>query len=69
MRRAQGGEGDVEEQGVGVVVSDAFTVTAPAPAAVRVCRGGQATREACRHTLEVIEDALEQFPALSARVM
>ncbi|TDU32753.1 GntR family transcriptional regulator [Panacagrimonas perspica] len=59
----------LRHQGVGVVVSDAFTVTAPAPEAVRVCLGGQATREECRHTLEVIEDALEQFPALSARVM
>jgi len=59
----------LRQQGVGVVVSDAFTVTAPAPEAVRVCLGGQATREECRHTLEVIEDALEQFPELSARVM
>lgn len=59
----------LRQQGVGVVVSDAFTVTAPAPEAVRVCLGGQATREECRHTLEVIEDALEQFPALTSRVM
>lgn len=59
----------LRHQGVGVVVSDAFTVTAPAPEAVRVCLGGQATRDECRHTLEVIEDALERFPELSARVM
>lgn len=59
----------LRQQGVGVVVSDAFTVTAPAPEAVRVCLGGQATREECRHTLEVIEDALEQFPELTSRVM
>lgn len=59
----------LRQQGVGVVVSDAFTVTAPAPEAVRVCLGGQATREECQLTLEVIEDALEQFPALNSRVM
>ncbi len=59
----------LRQQGVGVVVSDPFTVTAPAPEAVRVCLGGQATREECRHTLEIIEDALERFPELSARVM
>ncbi len=59
----------LRQQGVGVVVSDTFTVTAPAPESVRVCLGGQATREECRHTLEVIEDALEQFPELTSRVI
>lgn len=56
-------------QGVSVVASDAFTVTAPAPEAMPVCLGGQATREECRHNLGVIEDALERFPALTSRVM
>ena len=55
--------------GVGVVVADAFTVTGPAPEAVRVCLGGIATRAECRHSLEVIEDALEQLPAVTSTVM
>lgn len=55
--------------GVGVVVSDTFTVSGPAPEAVRVCLGGAATREACGHSLEIIEDAIEQLPALASRVM
>lgn len=55
--------------GVGVVVSDSFTVTGPAPEAVRVCLGGVASREECGHFLEIIEDALEQSPALASRVM
>ncbi|MGH8447617.1 MAG: PLP-dependent aminotransferase family protein [Solimonas sp.] len=55
--------------GVGVVVSDTFTVGGPPPEAVRVCLGGSASREECGHTLEMIEDAIEQLPALASRVM
>lgn len=55
--------------GVGVVVSDTFTVSGAAPEAVRVCLGGPADREECRHTLEIIEDAIEQAPAVMSRVM
>lgn len=55
--------------GVGVVVSDAFTVTGPAPEAVRVCLGGISTREECLHSLEIIEDALEQIPEVASGVM
>lgn len=55
--------------GVGVVVSDSFTVAGPAPEAVRVCLGGPASRDECRHTLEIIEDAIEQSPAMASRVM
>ncbi len=55
--------------GVGVVVSDTFTTAGPAPEAVRVCLGGPASREECRHTLEIIEDAIEQSPAMVSRVM
>lgn len=55
--------------GVGVVVSDTFTVSGTAPEAVRVCLGGPADRDECRHTLEIIEDAIEQAPALVSRVM
>ena len=55
--------------GVGVVVSDTFTVSGAAPEAVRVCLGGPADRDECRHTLEIIEDAIEQAPAMVSRVM
>lgn len=55
--------------GVGVVVSDTFTVSGAAPEAVRVCLGGPADRDGCRHTLEIIEDAIEQAPAVMSRVM
>lgn len=55
--------------GVGVVVSDAFTVTGPAPEAVRVCLGGISNQQECRHSLEIIEDALEQIPEVASGVM
>lgn len=55
--------------GVGVVVSDAFTVTGPAPEAVRVCLGGVSSQQECRHSLEIIEDALEQIPEVASGVM
>ncbi|MFT4045257.1 MAG: PLP-dependent aminotransferase family protein [Solimonas sp.] len=55
--------------GVGVVVSDTFTVSGPAPEAVRICLGGAASRAECGHSLEMIEDAIEQLPALASRVM
>ena len=55
--------------GVGVVVSDTFTVAGAAPEAVRVCLGGSASREDCKHTLEIIEDAIEHLPARLSREM
>lgn len=59
----------LRNNGVGVVVSDAFTVTGPAPEAVRVCLGGIANRQECLHSLEIIEDALEQLPEVASSVM
>jgi DNA-binding transcriptional MocR family regulator len=59
----------LRSNGVGVVVSDAFTVTGPAPEAVRVCLGGIANRQECQHSLEVIEDTLEQLPEAASSVM
>ena len=59
----------LRSHGVGVVVSDTFTVSGTPPEAVRVCLGGNATREECRHSLEIIEDALEHLPAAASRVM
>ena len=44
--------------GVGVVVSDSFTVSGTPPERVRVSLGGGGTREGCRHALEIIADAL-----------
>ena len=55
--------------GVPVVVSDSFTVAGVAPEAVRVCRGGPADRDECRHSLGIIEDAVEQLPAVALRGM
>ena len=55
--------------GVGVVVSDTFTVSGAPPEAVRVCLGGNSSRDECRHSLEIIEDALEHLPAAASRVM
>ncbi len=59
----------LRSHGVGVVVSDTFTVSGGAPEAVRVCLGGSASRDDCQHSLEIIEDAIEQHPALASRVM
>ncbi|SEQ97297.1 DNA-binding transcriptional regulator, MocR family, contains an aminotransferase domain [Solimonas aquatica] len=55
--------------GVGVVIADTFTVSGPVPEAVRVCLGGSASREDCAHSLEIIEDAIEQAPELASRVL
>jgi DNA-binding transcriptional MocR family regulator len=52
--------------GVGVVISDTFTVSGTAPEAVRVCLGGIANRQECKHMLEIIADALEHTPLMSA---
>jgi DNA-binding transcriptional MocR family regulator len=49
--------------GVGVIVSDTFTVTGKPPEAVRVGLGGPGSREQCRHMLEIIDDAFEHVPA------
>jgi DNA-binding transcriptional MocR family regulator len=51
--------------GVPVVVSDSFIVAGAPPEAVRVCLGGPADRDACRHSLGIIEDAIEQLPAVA----
>ena len=56
-------------RGVGVVGSDAFAVTQTPPEAVRVCLGGAATRQDCRHSLELIADALDQLPDVVSSVL
>ena len=55
--------------GVPVVVSDSFVVAGTPPEAVRVCLGGPADRDECRHSLGIIEDAIEQLPAVALRGM
>lgn len=57
------------ESGVGVVPSDAFCVSGPAPAAVRVCIGGIATRDDIQHGLELIAQALRRPPSIAAAVV
>lgn len=54
---------------ISVVAADTFTVGLATPEAVRICLGGAASLEDCRHSLEIIEDAIEQHPALASRVM
>ncbi len=56
-------------RGIGVVGSDAFAITTTPPEAVRVCLGGAATRADCRHSLELIADALEQLPEVASTVL
>jgi len=46
--------------GVGVVVSDTFTVSGTPPENVRVGLGGSGDSESCRHRLEIIADALAE---------
>jgi DNA-binding transcriptional MocR family regulator len=48
--------------GIGVVASDAFSVSAQPPEAVRVCIGGIANREEIQHALELIGDTLQRSP-------
>ncbi|HTH94141.1 MAG TPA: PLP-dependent aminotransferase family protein [Rhodocyclaceae bacterium] len=52
----------MESSGIGVVASDAFCVAGPAPAAVRVCIGGIATRDEIEHALRLIGRALVDGP-------
>ena len=56
-------------RGIGVVGSDAFNVSGTPPEAVRVCLGGAANRPECRHSLELIADALEQLPEVASAVL
>jgi DNA-binding transcriptional MocR family regulator len=57
------------ESGVGVVPSDAFCVSGPPPAAVRVCIGGIANRDDIQHGLELIAQALRSTPRIAPAVV
>lgn len=54
----------VRSHGVIVIASDAFTVGATPPEAVRVCLGGVTGIEEVKNTLEVLTDVLEQSPTI-----
>ncbi|CAM5777032.1 putative HTH-type transcriptional regulator [Labrys miyagiensis] len=56
----------VRRTGIGVVVSDAFTVAGPPPEAVRVGLGGPISRERLRTGLEFMAHALEGSPETAA---
>jgi len=53
----------LRNSGIGVVVSDAFTVSGPPPEAVRVCLGGPASRSELKRALEALANALDRAPA------
>jgi DNA-binding transcriptional MocR family regulator len=59
----------LRESGVGVVPSDAFTVTGTPPAAVRVCIGGIAERDDIQHALELIAQTLANPPSAGPAVV
>lgn len=58
--------GHMRATGLGVVASDAFTVSGPASEAVRVCLGGPVMREGLRRGLEFMAHALSEPPELAS---
>jgi len=56
----------MRNSGIGVVASDAFTVTGPAPEAVRVCLGGPISRDRLKVALDFMVHALEGPPEMAA---
>lgn len=52
--------------GIGVVASDAFVATGPAPEAVRICLGGPINRAKVKGALEYAAHALTESPALAS---
>ena len=55
--------GHMRSTGVGIVPSDAFTVSGTPPEAVRICLGGPASRSTVERALECAAHALEALPA------
>lgn len=55
--------------GIGVVASDAFTVSGEPIEAARICLGGPINRERLKHALEYIAHAFEHPPEISSRVL
>lgn len=52
--------------GIGIVASDAFVATGPAPEAVRICLGGPINRANVKSALEYAAHALTESPALAS---
>ncbi|WP_448191455.1 aminotransferase-like domain-containing protein [Azospirillum sp. sgz301742] len=57
-------------RGIAAVVSDTFAVThAAPPEALRICLGAPADREETRRILDILAEALDQFPASAAVII
>lgn len=54
---------------IGVVASDAFTVSGTPPEAVRICLGGPSSRANIRHALEYIAHILTELPSVASVVL
>ena len=59
----------MQASGIGVVASDAFTVSGPPAQAVRVCIGGIAHREDISHALELIAETMAGAPRMAPAVL
>lgn len=57
--------GHMRTTGIGMVASDAFTVTGPPPEAVRICLGGPASRTTVHNALEFVAHALQELPVVA----
>lgn len=59
----------LRNSGLGIVTSDAFAVTNPAPEAVRICIGGPVDRGQLRQALTVLAQTLAQTPAMISAII
>ena len=55
--------------GLGIVTSDAFAVTNPAPEAVRICIGGPVDRGQLHQALTILSQTLSQTPAMISAII
>lgn len=58
--------GQMRATGIGIVASDAFTVTGAPREAVRVCLGGPISRDRLRSALEFMAHTLQETPAATS---
>lgn len=61
--------GQMQARGIGIVPSDAFTVTGPPPEAVRLCLGGPTKLPEIRSALAFAAHALTESPALASHYL
>lgn len=59
----------LRDSGIGVVTSDAFTVTGAPTEAVRICLGGAASREQVRSAMDQVAGALSQSSAIYSMIV